>query len=164
MIDMSLDVRRLKRKFEQAEQRMINAVGDAIQMGFAALVAITPEDTGFLKASWYISIGGSEHPNPPDYEFKKTLHYPAGRQSEFTSIYAESIAAAGHGGQYNVGLQVGSRSNLAVSRIVYRNTAPYADAVESKRGFMADEDQGREWAHRMIINTIEAHGYKLHTR
>lgn len=148
MINVKFDVRRLKRKLESVENAVIEVVGEAMQEGYLALLDQTPEDTGFLRASWYQTVGaGGDHPNPPDYAFKKTLRWPAGRQPEFVDNYMAALADAASQ-SYNVGMQVGSRKNIAISKVVWRNTAPYAKMLDERPPGPDNTRDNRGWIYR----------------
>jgi len=170
MIKMSINARRLKRKFEAVEPAVQQLVSEAIGYGFQALVAMTPEDTGFLKASWYQRVGSMDrnHPNPPDAALKATLRYPAGPQEAFTSIYTQQIGDALAQG-YNAGAQEGRASNIAISRVTWVNNAPYAQGLDDgslasgKHAGWATETAAQV-AQAMIKGYLGSQGLRLHVR
>jgi hypothetical protein len=171
MLTFKVDARRLKRKFEGVNAAVEERVGEAFELGYTVLVGMTPMDTGFLKASWYQSVGGSpgSHPNPPDEVMKSKLRYPAGPQPEFVANYTANIADAGLM-NYAVGMQAGdlAKANIAVSVVTWRNTAPYAAGLNE--GTLANgrwaqwADNATEAASNAVKNYLRSVDLKLHTR
>jgi hypothetical protein len=172
MINVKFDARRLKRRFEEVEQAVVEAVGVAFEEGYSALISETPEDTGFLRASWYKTVGGSPgdgHPNPPDAAAKAKLKYPHGRYGPFVSGYEQAAAGAG-AADYNVGQQVGRSVNIAVAKVTWRNTAPYAERLDSgnmpgkgalSAGWIA---RATDQAQDAIRTSLKSANFKIYTR
>lgn len=137
MINIQLDSKGIEARIDAVRGRIRATTARALVNGFTATVRTTPEDTGFLRASWFISVDGNPptHPNPPSAELKATLPYKSGRHGDFLAVYEAMIASADIGfssfGGRNAAGQFQSAA-FSIQTISYVNNAPYVDKIDVK--------------------------------
>lgn len=156
MITVQLDSKGIEAQIDAVRGRIRATTAHALINGFAATVRSTPEDTGFLRASWFISVDGnpSSHPNPPSADLKATLPYKSGRHGDFVAVYEAMIASADIGFSSFGGRDSAGRFQSAafsIQTISYINNAPYVDKIDVKYSL---EDKATLRASDAIHNTF----------
>lgn len=77
MLALDMDLKGLNAQIDRTILRVRQAALDAMMRAFREVIEATPEDTGFLRASWYVVVDGrrSADPPPPDYDLKREHDY-----------------------------------------------------------------------------------------
>lgn len=125
-------------------------IARAVEAAFADVVRSTPEDTGFLRASWFVRTGRQRlgHPNPPDYARKRAHDNQRNRKTPpadalpkpdpaFTGNYADvgsRLAPLNLTHATPSRRRSGTKSRLVTTAtIIFVNDAPYAGAILTDR-------------------------------
>lgn len=176
MLSIDVSGKNLDVKVEQVTATVQRALTQAITESFRGVLAVTPEDTGFLRASWYLSINGDpgDHPDPPSERLKalydrgrtdrpyRRLPMTGARANVFDEKFVQEPSypgpkpapefAARWGAGFDRSRPFAFRSHV----IEFRNTASYATLVDDEVGFQIEAREAAERRMRGALRKMKS--------